>query len=101
MNNVIAFVLKFTGVKKVWGLVSGYKTYIGAVSLFLFGASKILLGASGVLAALNACGDLACGVELVRGLGSSDPNVASMAAGWVAIGNALIGLGVRHAIEKK
>lgn len=101
MNNLIAFGLRLTGVKKLWDMVNGYKTYIGAVSLLLLGFGKILIGISGLLAVLASCGDLACGVELVRGLSQSDPNVASIVAGWVAIGNGLIGLGLRHAQSKK
>lgn len=99
MNQIIAFMLQFSGVKKLWDVLNGYKTKLGATGLMLAGGSVMLAGLSGILQSLSACNDLACGIGFARSLGSSE-DAATFLKGLITFKAGLMGLGIGHKLEK-
>lgn len=85
MNAIINFVGKITGATKLWDLVNGYKTKIGAISLILSGLAEITQKIVGLT-------DLASVLNFIKAL--------PVDAGWLALMAGIAALGLGHKIDK-
>lgn len=91
---------KIPVVGKVWASIGGWMTKLGALAIFLQALSKVFAAAGALAGDLALCKTAECAVTFARGL-SENPNMAALDASWTAVGLAVIGLGLRRAIDKK
>ena len=98
-NTMIAFIIKFTGLEKLWLAIDGYKTNVGAAGLMLGGAAIMLSGVAAIISAYVGCADHAAQVEFFRTVMHSD-NAALVLKGYLAFKGGLMGLGIGHKLEK-
>jgi len=85
MSWIINLVAKVTGVKKLWDMVNGYKTKIGAVALILSGLAELLQKIVDLT-------DFASVLAFIKVL-PNDP-------GWIALAAGIAALGIGHKLEK-
>ena len=85
MGAIVNFIGKITGATKLWNMVDGYKTKIGAMSLILSGLAEMTLRISQLT-------DFASVLAFIKGL--------PMDAGWIALAAGIAALGLGHKIEK-
>jgi len=85
MGTIINFIGKITGATKVWEVVDGYKTKIGAISLILSGLAELTQK-------ISTLTDFASVLAFVKGL--------PLDAGWLALLAGIAALGIGHKLEK-
>ena len=89
MNSVINFVLKWTGMGKVWAAVDGYKTYGSATLGILTGLLGLVTGLAPILAAHDTAGLW----HFIQGLPANPA--------WLLLGASVGGLGIGHKLNKQ
>ncbi len=99
INQIVALFVKLSGGGWIWKVIDGKKTFLGALGKMLAGGASMLAGAAKIVMAVVACEELACVIEIARGI-PQDPNALLVVAGWYGFASGLEGIGLWHKIQK-